>query len=72
MKELLEQGVGILTLTSDYTETLEMSHRIIVLRNGRICKEYERGEPTEADILTEAIGDMKLPANQLNYTLPIS
>ena len=29
MEELLRQGVGILMLTSDYTEALEMSHRII-------------------------------------------
>ena len=56
MEELLEQGVGILMLTSDYAEALEMSHRIIVLHRGRICKEYKRGEPTEADILREAIG----------------
>ena len=72
MKELLEQGVGILMLTSDYTEALEMSHRIIVLRNGRICKEYVRGEPTEADILREAIGDVKMPVSQLDYKLPAS
>jgi len=56
MEELLEQGVGILMLTSDYTEAMEMSHRIIVLHRGQICKEYQRGEPTEADILREAIG----------------
>jgi ribose transport system ATP-binding protein len=56
MEELLEQGVGILMLTSDYAEALEMSHRIIVLRRGEICKEYQRGEATEADILREAIG----------------
>jgi ribose transport system ATP-binding protein len=56
MEELLEQGVGILMLTSDYTEALEMSHRIIVMLRGRICKEYKRGEPTESDILREAIG----------------
>jgi len=56
MEELLEQGVGILMLTSDYTEALEMSHRIIVLHRGRICKEFQRGEPTESDILREAIG----------------
>jgi ABC-type sugar transport system ATPase subunit len=43
-------------LTSDYAEALEMSHRIIVLRRGEICKEYQRGEATEADILREAIG----------------
>jgi ribose transport system ATP-binding protein len=56
MEELLEQGVGILMLTSDYAEALEMSHRIIVMRRGKICKEYQRGEPTEADILRVAIG----------------
>ena len=56
MEELLEQGVGILMLTSDYTEALEMSHRIIVMRRGSICMEYQRGEPTEADILHQAIG----------------
>jgi len=59
MEELLERGVGILMLTSDYTEALEMSHRILVMRRGRICKEYQRGEPTEADILREAVGEVK-------------
>jgi len=59
MEELLEQGVGILMLTSDYAEALEMSHRIIVMRRGKICKEYKRGEATEADILREAIGQIR-------------
>jgi ABC-type sugar transport system ATPase subunit len=45
-------------LTSDYTEALEMSHRIIVMRRGSIAKDYNRGEPTEADILREAIGQV--------------
>jgi ribose transport system ATP-binding protein len=56
MEELLRQGVGILMLTSDYTEALEMSHRIIVMRRGEIAKEYRRGEPSEEDLLREAIG----------------
>ena len=58
MEELLEQGVGILMLTSDYTEALEMSHRILVMRRGEICREFQRGEPTESDILREAIGQV--------------
>jgi ribose transport system ATP-binding protein len=62
MEELLERGVGILMLTSDYTEALEMSHRIIVLRRGAICREFARGEATEADILREAIGEMPMAA----------
>ena len=56
IEELLRQGVGILMCTSDYTEALEMSHRIIVLRRGRVCKEFKRGEAKESDILREAIG----------------
>lgn len=64
MEELLEQGVGILMLTSDYTEALEMSHRIIVMRRGSICREYARGEPTESDILREAIGQVAGANNQ--------
>ncbi len=58
MEELLDQGVGILMLTSDYQEALEMSHRILVMRRGTIVKEYQRGVPTEADILREAIGQV--------------
>jgi ribose transport system ATP-binding protein len=61
MEELLEKGVGILMLTSDYTEALEMSHRVIVMRRGRICTEYPRGTTTEADILRAAIGETNSP-----------
>jgi ribose transport system ATP-binding protein len=56
MNELLEQGIGILMLTSDYQEAVEMGHRIIVLYHGSIVKEYKRGEATEQDILRTAIG----------------
>jgi hypothetical protein len=56
----LEQGVGTPMLTSDYTEALEMGHRIIVMRRGRICREYKRGEPEESDILHEAIGEVSI------------
>jgi len=60
MQELLEKGVGILMLTSDYTEAPGNEPPHIVMRRGSICKEYQRGEPTEADILREAIGEVKL------------
>ncbi len=58
MEELLERGVGILMLTSDYAEALEMSHRVLVMRRGAICRDFMRGEATESDILHEAIGEM--------------
>jgi len=56
MSSLLEQGIGILMLTSDYQEALEMGHRVVVLYHGRIVKEFKRGEAKEEDILRAAIG----------------
>ena len=56
MKELLEQGVAILMLTSDYSEALSMSHRVAVLHHGSIRKIFKRGEAMEDDILRVAIG----------------
>lgn len=56
MDELLKEGVGILMLTSDYAEALEMGHRTIVLHRGRIAKIFNRGEASEEDILRVAVG----------------
>jgi ABC-type sugar transport system ATPase subunit len=56
MKELLDQGIGILMLTSDYNEALEMGHRVVVMYRGQIAREFGRGEATEEDILRTAIG----------------
>jgi ribose transport system ATP-binding protein len=65
MEELLERGVGILMLTSDYTEALEMSHRVIVMLRGEIAHEFARGEAAESDILREAIGEITNMAQTL-------
>jgi ribose transport system ATP-binding protein len=56
MSRLLEEGIGILMLTSDYQEALEMGHRVIVLYRGRIAREFSRGGASEEDILRAAIG----------------
>jgi ribose transport system ATP-binding protein len=58
MEELLERGVGILMLTSDYAEALEMSHRILVMRHGAIVRDFKRGEANEEDLLRESIGEV--------------
>jgi ribose transport system ATP-binding protein len=59
MKELLDQGIGILMLTSDYNEALEMGHRVVVLYRGQIVREFKRGEATEEEILRTAVGATK-------------
>ncbi|MFP4564211.1 MAG: sugar ABC transporter ATP-binding protein [Spirochaetia bacterium] len=62
MNNLLKQGIGILMLTSDINEAVEMGHRVLVLFRGRVVREYKRGEATEEDILRAAIGADK-PVN---------
>jgi ribose transport system ATP-binding protein len=56
MEELLQRGVAILMLTSDYTEALAMSHRVVVLAHGRSAGTFDRGTADEEDILRLAIG----------------
>lgn len=56
MRELLKDGVGILMLTSDYAEALEMGHRVLVLHRGAVAAEFRRGEADEEAILRAAVG----------------
>ncbi|NQT88721.1 hypothetical protein HQ560_18285 [bacterium] len=69
MEELLEQGVGIVMFTSDYAEALEMSHRVIVLRCGRVCAEFARGATSEQEILRHAIGVDAAGASEKEQTV---
>jgi len=54
MEELSRQGVGILFISSEMEELLAMADRILVLRQGQISAEYQRGEATEEDLLRSA------------------
>jgi ribose transport system ATP-binding protein len=57
MEQLLNDGVAIIMLTSDYLEALEMGDRVFVLHRGKIGAKFKRGEATEEDILRVAIGE---------------
>jgi ribose transport system ATP-binding protein len=56
MQELLAEGTSIIMFTSDYVEAMEMSHRVMVMRRGKIVKEFPRNTASEDDILKAAIG----------------
>ena len=62
MARLAEQGVGILMISSELPEILGMSHRVLVMRNGRIVAEFEREQATEERIMTAATGQVALIA----------
>jgi len=51
MSRLAGQGVGIIMISSELPEVLGMSDRILVVREGRISGEFERGQATQEAIL---------------------
>ena len=53
---LAEAGVAILMVSSELPEILGMSHRILVMRGGRIVAEMSRDEASEESIMAAATG----------------
>ena len=58
--QLAREGVGILMISSELPEILAMSHRVLVMRQGRIVAEFPHGEATEERILAAATGEHAL------------
>lgn len=56
MRELAEQGIAILMISSDLPEILGISDRILVMREGMIVAEFDRSQATQSDIMGYATG----------------
>jgi ABC-type sugar transport system ATPase subunit len=59
---LAEQGVAILMISSELPEILGMSHRVLVMREGRLVADLPRQEATEELIMAAATGQAALVA----------
>jgi ribose transport system ATP-binding protein len=55
MKELLGQGMGIIMVSSELTEILTISNRILVMADGKITAEIPINKATEDNVLNAAI-----------------
>jgi rhamnose transport system ATP-binding protein len=53
--DLARQGLAVILISSELPELIGMCHRILVLREGRIAAEMERGSATQERILQAAI-----------------
>jgi ribose transport system ATP-binding protein len=58
MNELADRGVAIVMVSSDLPEVLGVSDRILVVHEGQISGELQRGEATEEKIMKLATGVM--------------
>ncbi|RXZ84012.1 xylose ABC transporter ATP-binding protein [Paenibacillaceae bacterium] len=56
MNELASRGVAILMISSELPEVLGMSHRILVLSEGKITGEFTHAEATQEKIMESATG----------------
>ena len=55
MCDLAEQGMGILMISSEMPEVINMSDRIYVMSEGRVTKEFDAKGVTQQEILTAAM-----------------
>jgi ribose transport system ATP-binding protein len=56
MIELAARGAAIVMVSSDLPEVLGMSHRVLVVRDGRIAAEFPRAEATPDRVIAAAAG----------------
>jgi ribose transport system ATP-binding protein len=56
MNQLVENGAGLIMISSDLPEVLGMSDRILVMRGGRVTRELAAQEATDAAVLQAALG----------------
>ncbi len=56
MLQLLARGAGIVMVSSELPEVLGMSHRILVVREGKIAAEFARADATPAAVIAVAAG----------------
>lgn len=56
MRQLVDEGMAILMVSSDLTEVMDLSDRILVMREGRLVAEIERREATPESVMMAATG----------------
>jgi D-xylose transport system ATP-binding protein len=56
INELAARGKAVILVSTDLPEVLEMSDRIVVIADGKMIKEWPRGEASEEEIMLHAAG----------------
>lgn len=54
--QLVEEGLAVVMVSSELPEILGMADRVLVIHEGRISAELQRGQATEENIMAAALG----------------
>ncbi len=57
ISEQAKAGIGVLVISSDIEEVLGLSHRVLVIRGGRVVAELEGDRMTDENVLTAAFAE---------------
>jgi simple sugar transport system ATP-binding protein/ribose transport system ATP-binding protein len=58
LADLVEQGLGVLLISSELEEILGLAHRVLVMRAGKVVTELQGGEMSESAILAAAFAEV--------------
>ncbi len=56
IQRLAREGISVICVSSDLPELVRLTDRILVLREGRVIKEFAEGHVTEVDVLKASSG----------------
>lgn len=59
MDDLTKQGKSIIIISTDLPELIGVSDRVIVMREGKVVKEFQRGEANQENVLAYASGGVE-------------
>lgn len=59
IQELAKEGLAILFTSSEIEEVLGLAHRILIMRQGRIIKEFSYKDANKTEVLQYVSGDIK-------------
>jgi ABC-type sugar transport system ATPase subunit len=58
IRNLAKEGIAILLSSSEIDEVLHLSHRIHIMRDGKLIKEYTHGQIDKVEIMRYISGDL--------------
>ena len=70
LRELANQGLAVILVSSELTEVIGMSDRILVMQNGNIVSEFDAADASEEKILAAALSETheSLPDDAAGHT----
>lgn len=58
IKELAKSGMGVIVVSSELPEIIGMCHRVLVIREGKLIKQFGKDELNEEVLMHAAVGNI--------------